>query len=383
VSDLAVTLIVLICAVGVALLTAAAAAVSVWRVRASADAQVADAVARMAAGMHETMRDLADAVDTAQNASRADRFVGELAASLDLDEVTERTLEAAAAVSGVEAAVIDAGAPEGGRLNATVGIAAEEAARTAINVPENDNLRAIEITYRYRIDDVDASAPVVRSGVILPMRSDGLPVGSLSAFTRSSHRQLSDSEIDELERLAFRAGPALENARRYAEARALADLDALTNVHNRRYFHETLAREVARAQRYQRRLSLIVFDLDDFKAVNDRVGHLAGDAVLAEASERMLSVVRSADVACRVGGDEFAIVLPESSGEDAELLAGRIARAISVRPIGAAGTLFLSAGVAELRPGDRPNDLFERADEALYRAKELGKARTVMAENAS
>jgi diguanylate cyclase (GGDEF)-like protein len=336
----------------------------------------------MAAGMHETMRDLADAVDTAQNASRADRFVGELAASLDLDEVTERTLEAAAAVTGVEAAVIDAGGPEGGRLNATVGIAAEEAARTAINVPENDNLRAVEITYRYRIDDVDASAPVVRSGVILPMRSDGLPVGSLSAFTRSSHRQLSDSEIDELERLAFRAGPALENARRYAEARALADLDALTNVHNRRYFHETLAREVARAQRYQRRLSLIVFDLDDFKAVNDRVGHLAGDAVLAEASERMLSVVRSADVACRVGGDEFAIVLPESSGEDAELLAGRIARAISVRPIGAAGTLFLSAGVAELRPGDRPNDLFERADEALYRAKELGKARTVMAENA-
>ena len=105
--------------------------------------------------------------------------------------------------------------------------------------------------------------------------------------------------------------------------------------------------------------------------------------MLAEASERMLSVVRSADVACRVGGDEFALVLPESSGEDAELLAGRIARAISARPVGAAGTLFLSAGVAELRPSDRPNDLFERADEALYRAKELGKARTVMAESAS
>jgi PleD family two-component response regulator len=75
-------------------------------------------------------------------------------------------------------------------------------------------------------------------------------------------------------------------------------------------------------------------------------------------------------------------VLPESSGEDAELLASRIARAIGARPIGAAGTLFLSAGVAELRPGDRPNDLFERADEALYRAKELGKARTVAADGA-
>ena len=376
------TLFVLICAFGVALLSAAGAAVVVWRVRASADAQVADAVAQMAAGMHQTMRELAEAVDAAQAVTEADRFVGELAATLDLDEVTERTLEAAAAIPGVEAAVIDAGAPDGGRLSSAVGLPPEEAVRTAIQVPENDNLRAIEVSYRYRIDDVDGSAAVVRSGVILPMRADGLPVGSLSAFTRSSNRQLSEDEIDELERIAFRAGSALENARRYAEARALADLDALTGVHNRRYFHETLAREVARAQRYQRRLALVVFDLDDFKAINDRVGHLAGDAVLAEASERMLSVVRSADVACRVGGDEFALVLPESSGEDAELLSGRIARAISARPIGDAGTLFLSAGVAELRPSDRPNDLFERADEALYRAKELGKARTVMAEHA-
>jgi diguanylate cyclase (GGDEF)-like protein len=378
-----VVTIILTCALGVALLTAIGAAVAVWRVRNASDKRVADAVAKLAAGMHDTMRDLADAVETAHAAGMADRFVGELAASLDLDEVTERTLEAAGAVTGVEAAYLDAGAPEGGRINATLGMHAEEAAKAAIGVPDNDNLRAVEVTYRYRIDDVDESAQVVRSGVVFPVRADGSAVGSLSAFTRSSGRRLSDMEIDELERLAFRAGPALENARRYAEARALADLDALTSVHNRRYFHETLAREVARAQRYQRRLSVIVFDLDDFKSVNDRVGHLAGDAVLAEAAERMLSVVRSADIACRVGGDEFAIVLPESSAEDAELLAGRIARAIGHRPIGAAGTLNLSAGVTEMRSGDRPNDLFERADEALYRAKELGKARTVLADGAS
>jgi len=297
--------------------------------------------------------------------------------------VTERTLEAAGAVAGVEAAALDAAAPAGARLNATVGMPAEEIAKAAIQLPENDNLRAVEITYRYRIDDVESSSAThVRSGVALPMRSDGMSVGTLSAFTRAAGGRLGDTEIDQLERLAVRAGPALENARKYAEARALADLDALTGVHNRRYFHETLAREVSRAHRYHRRLAVIVFDLDDFKAINDQVGHLAGDAVLAEAAQRMLTVVRSADVACRVGGDEFALVLPESSGEEAELLAGRIARAISVRPIGGAGTLELSAGVAELRPGDRPNDLFERADEALYRAKELGKARTVAADGA-
>jgi diguanylate cyclase (GGDEF)-like protein len=379
--ELAVTLVVLICALGVAILTAAASAVAVWRVRNSADQRVADAVQKLAAGMRETMRDLAQAVETAQT-SRADLHVGELAASLDLDEVTERTLEAASEIPGVEAALLDAEAEDGARLSATVGMQAEEAAKAAVQLPENDNLRAVEITYRYRIDDVgNSSASHVRSGVVLPMRSDGTTVGSLSAFSRSAGQKLGEAQIDELERLAFRAGPALENARKYAEARALADLDALTGLHNRRYFHETLAREVARAQRYHRRLALIVFDLDDFKMINDRVGHLAGDAVLAEASERLLSVVRSADIACRVGGDEFAIVLPESNVEEAELLAGRIARAINARPITPAGTVTLSAGVAELRPSDRPTDIFERADEALYRAKELGKDQTHVASN--
>jgi diguanylate cyclase (GGDEF)-like protein len=372
-----VTLIVLTCALGVAILTAVVATVAVWRVRNSADQRVADAVQRLAAGMQETMRDLAQAVDTAQS-SRADLNVGELAASLDLEEVTQRTLEAASTIRGVEAALLDAEASEGARVNAAVGMPVEEAAKSAVQLPENDNLRAVEIVYRYRIDDVESSASRVRSGVVLPMRSDGATVGSLSAFSRSAGK-LGEAQIDELERLAFRAGPALQNARKYAEARALADLDALTGLHNRRYFHETLAREVARAQRYQRHLSLIVFDLDDFKAINDRVGHLTGDAVLAEAAERLLSVVRTADIACRVGGDEFGVVLPESNVEEAELLAGRIARAINARPITPAGTVNLSAGVAELRPADRPTDLFERADEALYRAKELGKAQTHVA----
>jgi diguanylate cyclase (GGDEF)-like protein len=95
--------------------------------------------------------------------------------------------------------------------------------------------------------------------------------------------------------------------------------------------------------------------------------------VLAEAAERMLTAVRTADVACRVGGDEFAVILPESGREDAELLAARIARAVSSQPIAEAGTLHLSAGIAELRQSDKPNDIFERADEALYRAKGAGK----------
>ena len=181
--------------------------------------------------------------------------------------------------------------------------------------------------------------------------------------------------LAEIEALALRAGPAIENARRFREARHQADLDALTGLHNRRYFHETLARETARAQRYNRRLALIVFDLDDFKAINDRIGHLAGDAVLAEVAERVRDVVRHADIACRVGGDEFAVILPESTLADAEQLYRRIQSAVSSRPISHAGQLLLSAGIAELRPQDDPVAFFQRADDALYRAKEGGKGR--------
>jgi diguanylate cyclase (GGDEF)-like protein len=379
---LAVIVYFAIGAIGLAFLTALAAAVAVRRARASTDERVAEAVKTLAAGMQETMRDLAGALEGGLPASRADRFVVELASSLDLDLVAGRTLDAVATIGGVEGAFLDAAGPGGARLSASLGIPEEEAAKTAVTLPENDNLRAVEISYRYRLDAADESSALVRSGVVVPLRADGEAVGTLSAFTRSPVRRLTDGEIDELEGVAFRAGTALENARHYAEARALADLDALTRLHNRRYFHETLAREVSRALRYERRLALVVLDLDDFKAINDRIGHLAGDGVLTEAAERMLTAVRTVDVTCRVGGDEFAVILPEAGVEDGQMLAGRIARAVAARPIGNAGLLNLSAGVAELRADDQPNDLFQRADQALYRAKELGKARTVAVDGA-
>ena len=136
---------------------------------------------------------------------------------------------------------------------------------------------------------------------------------------------------------------------------------------------------MARATRYNRKLALLVLDMDDFKAINDRIGHLAGDAVLAGAAERIRDVVRSADIACRVGGDEFAVILPESTLADADQLSRRVLAAVSSGPIGKAGRLFLSGGVAELRPDDDAAAFFERADEALYRAKNGGKGKLVAA----
>ena len=107
--------------------------------------------------------------------------------------------------------------------------------------------------------------------------------------------------------------------------------------------------------------------------MNDKIGHLAGDGVLAEAAERVRDVVRSADVACRVGGDEFAVILPESGIQDAEQLYQRLEGAVSTRPVGQAGRLHLSAGISELRDDDDAISFFQRTDENLYRAKRAGK----------
>jgi len=215
--------------------------------------------------------------------------------------------------------------------------------------------------------------------VAVPLPGETAPLGLLTIFTRAPDRTFVEEQVSELEELALRAGPAIENARSFQEARQLADLDALTGLHNRRFFHETLAREVARAHRYRRNLALIIFDLDDFKAINDRIGHLAGDAVLAEAAERIRDVVRSADFACRVGGDEFAVILPESKLGDADQLYGRLRTALSSKPVGEAGPLTMSAGMAELQPDDDAIAFFQRADHALYGAKEAGKGQVVAA----
>ena len=321
------------------------------------------------------VRELSEALERAQAEGRRNRLLAELGASIDLDEVLSRTLEAGGAIPGVDAALVSVRDRSDTPIVATLGLSTEEAKRQVISGPPNGHeARAISIAYQY---PPGLEGALVHSGLAVPMRGEADAIGFLAVYTRSPQHRFEEATIRELEELATRAGPAIENARRFREARQLADLDALTGLHNRRYFHDTLAREVARAHRYGRRLALIVLDLDEFKAINDRIGHLSGDAVLAEVAERIRDVVRSADIPCRVGGDEFAVILPESTTADADRLYHRLLGVVSSRPVGQAGRLQLSAGVAELHPDDDPTTFFERADGALYRAKELGKGQVV------
>jgi diguanylate cyclase (GGDEF)-like protein len=333
-------------------------------------------VSEMNQRMEAMVRELSESLERAQEEGRRNRYLTELAGSIDLDEVLSRTLEAAGAVPGVDAALVSINGDEK-PIVATLGLSTEEAERQAVSgPPDGHEARAILLTYQYP-PALEAAGDLIRSGLAVPVAGEAATAGFLIVYSRNPEHRFSEDETRELEELSQRAGPAIENSRRFREARQLADLDALTGLHNRRYFHETLAREVARAHRYGRQLALVVFDLDDFKAINDRIGHLAGDSVLAETAERVKDVVRSADVACRVGGDEFAVLLPESVASDADQLYHRLLGAVGSRPVGQAGRLSVSAGIAELRDEDDPTSFFERADEALYRAKERGKAQVV------
>jgi len=337
-------------------------------------------VAQVERRLDHLSAELGGAVSRAEEEGRLSRLLGDISGSIDLDEVLTRALEAVTAVPGVDAALLRVDAQESSApVIAAVGITDEEAVRQSAAVPPGRrDLRAVELTYRYaEADEVAGGESLLRGGLALPLADEDGPLGTMVVLTRTSGHRFDDDALLRLEEISLRTAPAIENARRFREARQLADLDALTALHNRRYFHETLAREAVRAHRYARRLALIVFDLDDFKDVNDRVGHLAGDAVLAEAASRLREVVRTADVPCRVGGDEFAVIMPESSLEDAEQLFARIQAVISSRAIGQAGRLRLSAGLAELRPEDDSISLFERADRALYSAKQAGKGRSV------
>jgi diguanylate cyclase (GGDEF)-like protein len=343
----------------------------------SADRRMSIVIDDLNARLNALGRDLDRVLERAQEQGRRSRALAELGGTIELETVLERALEAAGAIPGVDASLIAVfgGAANGRPLVVTLGLSRDEAEREGMvaGPPDGREVRSIAISYRYDALQLRDDGGLIHAGLAIPFVSDGSTLGQLAVFTRARDRRFGDQELDELEELARRAGPAIANARRFREARQQADLDALTGLHNRRYFHETLAREVARAHRYGRHLALVVFDLDDFKAINDRIGHLAGDSVLAEAAERVRDVVRSADIACRVGGDEFAVILPEASHADADQLYERIQIAVTARPIGNAGDLRFSAGVAELHPDDDAVRFFQRADDALYRAKELGK----------
>lgn len=159
------------------------------------------------------------------------------------------------------------------------------------------------------------------------------------------------------------------------ELARLANTDVLTQVANRRRMGEALAAELVRFGRYGHAFSIILIDIDHFKAVNDRFGHAKGDQALVALAARAAGLLRDVDTLGRWGGEEFIVVLPETGFEESLRKATAMCQQVAATPVLTGLSLTISCGVASVQPGDTADAMLQRADEALYAAKRLGRNR--------
>lgn len=159
------------------------------------------------------------------------------------------------------------------------------------------------------------------------------------------------------------------------DLRTLSVTDALTGIHNRRYFQERLKAELDRAQRDDQELAVIMLDIDHFKRINDQYGHAVGDHVLRSLCQRIGQRLRRTDVFCRLGGEEFMVLCPGSNAEQARLLAMELWQGVRNLPVDGVGKVTASFGVAGWRPGEGADALLLRADAGVYAAKQAGRDR--------
>jgi two-component system, cell cycle response regulator len=214
--------------------------------------------------------------------------------------------------------------------------------------------------------------------VAVPLRRDHHVAGVLAVWSAD---RIEEASISALDMLAPWAAVQVLHAAELGLMRHLAERDGLTGLHNRRGFDQQLDAEIARFERYRRPFALIMMDLDHFKKVNDQYGHEGGDEVLRRVGEIIQSSLRDVDVAARFGGEEFAILLPETDKSDAVAIAERIRQRVEAADIQAAGQrikVTTSAGVCAMPERNvEPGNIVRTADQLLYEAKRTGRNRVM------
>ena len=216
-------------------------------------------------------------------------------------------------------------------------------------------------------------------GLLYPFKSRDKLIGILALGKKQSGGLYSHEDIELVANIANQAGIIIENAQLYTHANIRANTDELTGLYNHRHFHERLEQEIARGSRFGNTFSLIMMDIDLFKAYNDIYGHLAGDQVLRKVGKYIESSIRSIDLAFRYGGEEFAIILPEARLDDAYKVAERIRKTIESKTSSRAMPITVSLGLANWpNDGVMKEEIIGRADVALYRAKQTGRNRACL-----
>lgn len=233
---------------------------------------------------------------------------------------------------------------------------------------------------KYFLKTVDKKTKFKTKAIIcVPLISQKKPMGVLQALNKKGNKKFDKTDLQLFTAFAHQVTIAIENARLYN----MAIYDGLTKVHMRRFFEAWAAEEFARVRRYQTDFSMILFDIDHFKKVNDTYGHQAGDYVLQEVARVVKKNIRRADVIARYGGEEFVIGLPETPLEKAQFAAERIRKAVEKQEFVFEGTkipVTISVGVANYQnhPEELMDTFVKDADKALYDSKESGRNRVTV-----
>lgn len=229
--------------------------------------------------------------------------------------------------------------------------------------------------------DAEAKTMLINDGKVgmFPIMGKKL-LGCIVAHSNTN--KLTEKEIEYLEQLSKQSSITIQRANSYAEVLQHATLDALTGLNNRRQFETRLKQEVSSAERQGKPLCAIMLDIDFFKKVNDTYGHIAGDLILKSTASVIKKALRESDIPSRYGGEEFAILLPFTSIEEAQMVGERLRQAVESTTVDVQSEksgstinvkVTISLGVSQFQEGDTGQSLYQKADKALYHAKEGGR----------
>ncbi|HUQ23049.1 MAG TPA: diguanylate cyclase [Gaiellaceae bacterium] len=220
--------------------------------------------------------------------------------------------------------------------------------------------------------------------IVVPLVARGALKGTLNVYRIGDDASFSDEEFELAKRLGDAAALALDNAHIRARLEREAQTDSLTGLYNHRHFHERLRRELTLASSAHQNVAVVMMDIDDFKKVNDVFGHAVGDQVLAELADHLRATVRSTDVVCRIGGEEFAVIVPSSQEDHVVALATRLAKRLEEVELDLAGRIAVSIGIAHgPEHAANPRELVACAEAAMMTAKARGKNQVVLFDDSS